>query len=198
MGWSVGGKGYRYTKTAKGRTRTTTSIPGTGISWVKESKGKSSAPSKTPAQRPQQEFGAGAVQKVDKALDKLIEAMPEPKDKPTSYQHWPKKYQWHMKWLAITIVPMFILLFFMPIIMFFPIIGWVIWSLVTVVRMVTYWAIHRSEFKKVEPEGGVIMTDDDKKLDELETELVPTPDIDLSVTAEEPDVTKQVVEAMDK
>lgn len=40
MGWSVGGKGYRYTKTAKGRTRITTSIPGTGISWVKESKGK--------------------------------------------------------------------------------------------------------------------------------------------------------------
>ncbi|MBJ7697741.1 hypothetical protein [Weissella confusa] len=71
--------------------------------------------------------------------------MPEPKDKPTSYQHWPKKYQWHMKWLAITFVPMFILMFFMPVIMLFPIIGWVIWSLVTVARMVTYWATHRNK-----------------------------------------------------
>ena len=31
------------------------------------------------------------------------------------------------------------------------------------------------------------MNDDDKKLDELETQLVPTPDIDLSVPANEPE-----------
>ena len=31
------------------------------------------------------------------------------------------------------------------------------------------------------------MNDDDKKLDELETQLVPTPDIDLSVPADEPE-----------
>lgn len=43
------------------------------------------------------------------------------------------------------------------------------------------------------------MNDDaDKKLDELETQLVPTPDIDLSVTAEEPDVAESVAKAMDK
>lgn len=37
VGYSWGTKGYRVTKTAKGTTRTTTSIPGTGISYVKES-----------------------------------------------------------------------------------------------------------------------------------------------------------------
>lgn len=37
---SLGVKGYRVTKTATGRTRTTASIPGTGISYVKESGGK--------------------------------------------------------------------------------------------------------------------------------------------------------------
>lgn len=37
VGWSVGGKGYRYTKKAGGGTRTTTSIPGTGVSYVKDS-----------------------------------------------------------------------------------------------------------------------------------------------------------------
>ena len=132
MGWSVGGKGYRYTKTANGRTRTTTSIPGTGISWVRESKGKTSVPSKTSA--------------PSKTL--------MPKDSPVSYQHWPKKYQWHMKWLAITFVPMIILMFFMPAIMLFPIIGWIIWSLVTVARMVTYWTTHRSEFKKIDPKDN--------------------------------------------
>lgn len=38
LGWSVGVPGARYTKMANGRTRTTASIPGTGISWVEESK----------------------------------------------------------------------------------------------------------------------------------------------------------------
>lgn len=37
VGYSWGGKGFRYTKTAKGRKRSTYSIPGTGISYVKES-----------------------------------------------------------------------------------------------------------------------------------------------------------------
>lgn len=38
IGYSVGGKGFRYTKKAGGGTRTTTSIPGTGMSWVNDSK----------------------------------------------------------------------------------------------------------------------------------------------------------------
>lgn len=36
VGYSWGVKGYRVTKTASGRTRTTASIPGTGISYVHE------------------------------------------------------------------------------------------------------------------------------------------------------------------
>ena len=40
VGWSVGGKGYRYTKTANGRTRTTISAPGTGMSYVHETGSK--------------------------------------------------------------------------------------------------------------------------------------------------------------
>lgn len=39
IGYSVGGKGFRYTKKAGGGTRTTTSIPGTGISFVQDSVG---------------------------------------------------------------------------------------------------------------------------------------------------------------
>lgn len=35
IGWSVGGKGFRYTKRADGKTQTTASIPNTGISYVK-------------------------------------------------------------------------------------------------------------------------------------------------------------------
>lgn len=38
LGWSVGVPGARYTKMANGRTRVTAGIPGTGISWVEESK----------------------------------------------------------------------------------------------------------------------------------------------------------------
>ena len=38
LGWSFGVPGARYTKMANGRNRVTASIPGTGISWVEESK----------------------------------------------------------------------------------------------------------------------------------------------------------------
>ena len=48
VGFSVGGKGLRVTKTADGRTRTTASIPGTGLSWVEES-GSKSKNKKTPS-----------------------------------------------------------------------------------------------------------------------------------------------------
>lgn len=40
VGYSFGGKGFRVTKTATGRTRTTASIPGTGVSYVKETGSK--------------------------------------------------------------------------------------------------------------------------------------------------------------
>ena len=36
VGYSVGGKGFRVTKKAKGGVRTTASIPGTGVSYVKD------------------------------------------------------------------------------------------------------------------------------------------------------------------
>lgn len=40
IGYSFGGKGARITKMANGRTRTTLSVPGTGISYVSESSSK--------------------------------------------------------------------------------------------------------------------------------------------------------------
>ena len=43
IGYSYGGKGARVTKKANGRTRTTLSIPGTGISYVTESGSKRKA-----------------------------------------------------------------------------------------------------------------------------------------------------------
>lgn len=41
VGWSVGGKGFRYTKKSNGGTRTTTSLPGSGMSWVKDTSKRS-------------------------------------------------------------------------------------------------------------------------------------------------------------
>lgn len=41
IGYSIGGKGFRFTKKANGGTRTTASIPGTGISYVKDHSGSS-------------------------------------------------------------------------------------------------------------------------------------------------------------
>lgn len=42
VGYSIGGKGARFTKKAGGGTRSTLSIPGTGISYVKDSKKRTS------------------------------------------------------------------------------------------------------------------------------------------------------------
>lgn len=55
---SFGGKGARVTKMANGRTRSTLSVPGTGISYVSETSGKKAAknkaqPSKAPRAKPQ-------------------------------------------------------------------------------------------------------------------------------------------------
>lgn len=47
IGASVGGKGFRVTKKAGGGTRTTASIPGTGISYVKDSKKSGEAEAKS-------------------------------------------------------------------------------------------------------------------------------------------------------
>ena len=47
VGYSVGGKGFRVTKKAGGGTRTTASIPGTGISYSKSTSGKKSASKST-------------------------------------------------------------------------------------------------------------------------------------------------------
>ena len=46
IGYSVGGKGARYTKTANGKTRTTLNIPGTGLSYVEETSNKHSTKQK--------------------------------------------------------------------------------------------------------------------------------------------------------
>ena len=40
IGYSFGSPGFRVTKTATGRNRATVSLPGTGLSWVKETSGK--------------------------------------------------------------------------------------------------------------------------------------------------------------
>ena len=49
VGYSVGGNGFRVTKKAKGGIRTTASIPGTGISYVKDYSLKRQAKPKTNA-----------------------------------------------------------------------------------------------------------------------------------------------------
>ena len=42
IGWSVGGKGARFTKKAGGGYRTTVGVPGTGVSYVKDHTGEQS------------------------------------------------------------------------------------------------------------------------------------------------------------
>lgn len=62
IGYSVGTKGLRYTKKAGGGSRTTVSIPGTGISYVEESDGSkrsSGRKSSGNGDRKSEELGSG-------------------------------------------------------------------------------------------------------------------------------------------
>ena len=52
VGWSIGGKGARYTKTADGKTRTTLSIPNTGLSYVTEQSNKAANKTATTTSKP--------------------------------------------------------------------------------------------------------------------------------------------------
>lgn len=61
VGWSVGGKGYRYTKTANGRTRKTYSLPGTGLSYVQETSGKKKSSPRTNPSRSKNSAGTQPV-----------------------------------------------------------------------------------------------------------------------------------------
>jgi len=54
---SVGGKGFRVTKSTTGRTTTSAGIPGTGVGWTSSSSSSSTQkrPAPPPAHRPQPE-----------------------------------------------------------------------------------------------------------------------------------------------
>ncbi len=76
LGASIGVKGFRVTKTATGRVRTTASIPGTGISYVKETGGKrpdGAAKSRTAAAPPQRRRYTGIVPDIPENYDELTE-----------------------------------------------------------------------------------------------------------------------------
>lgn len=52
VGYSFGGKGFRYTKTVRGTARTTISVPGTGFSWVEESGRRKKSANVSNSQKP--------------------------------------------------------------------------------------------------------------------------------------------------
>ena len=75
LGWSVGVPGARYTQMANGRKRVTASIPGTGISWVEESKKDKTqcVPAVNVAPGPKKEFDWGKFwTTVGKVLEVLL------------------------------------------------------------------------------------------------------------------------------
>lgn len=61
LGYSAGVKGVRITKTAKGTTRTTVGIPGTGINYVSETNNNSHKQTPAAANNQQQEAKSGCL-----------------------------------------------------------------------------------------------------------------------------------------
>lgn len=67
IGYSYGGKGFRVTKRADGKTQTTMSIPGTGISYTETSSAKKKANSAS-AKKPAVASDAGSLDNLANAL----------------------------------------------------------------------------------------------------------------------------------
>lgn len=130
VGWSFGGKGYRYTKKANGGKRVTTSIPGTGMSWVKESSSKKRKSTQLKAQAKEQQRERNIY-----------------RNQKESIKNYPASIQKHFKILMITLIPLLIIFCIFPIVFVFPVIiylGYLLWVLFITLK---YRIIHRSEFK---------------------------------------------------
>lgn len=67
VGASVGGKGFRVTKKAKGGFRTTASVPGTGIGYTKDFGGKKKRTKSAAPQHTQRVAQVEAAPPVEKA-----------------------------------------------------------------------------------------------------------------------------------
>lgn len=161
VGWSVGTKGARYTKTANGRTRTTVGIPGTGLSWVDEKGAKK----------------ANTAQKPRMSLTERLENVPESK---VSYRHWPAKYQKEMKWMFISVIPIFLLGITVPVPMLLGVFGWIVWVIIFMIRTFIYSLRHRDEFTNDEALDAVVNhTENIYESDEAEAEreLVEIPTV---------------------
>jgi len=82
VGYSWGVKGFRVTKTARGTTRRTYSLPGTGISYVQETGKRKGSPASFPSQKPaagnrydtQSLLNAQATQLVSEGLEAMLKA----------------------------------------------------------------------------------------------------------------------------
>ncbi len=77
IGVSAGVKGFRVTKTADGKTYTTTSIPGTGLYSRKQISGGNSKKQKTDSEEP----------KISEYQKKCIEEIIQKEEKPFPYEH---------------------------------------------------------------------------------------------------------------
>lgn len=77
VGYSVGTKGYRVTKTANGKIRKTASIPGTGISHVTETtiKKKTDHSSGQSAEQPNKQTANGKPKKNKKKIILIVIAL---------------------------------------------------------------------------------------------------------------------------
>lgn len=133
LGWSVGGKGFRYTKKAGGGTRTTTSLPGTGLSWVKDSPSNKKKVSKP------------VMNSQIKAPDKVA---PKPIQKFEVHSPYPKKLTKHAMISVTAFVVLLIPFFFAPVVLFFPFMIVTIYHLTTLIRMAIYKSKHKDEVAK--------------------------------------------------
>lgn len=77
VGYSVGGKGFRVTKSATGETYATASIPGTGLSSRKQISGGKAKKQKTDSNGPQ----------ISEYQKKCISEIVQKEEKPFPYEH---------------------------------------------------------------------------------------------------------------
>lgn len=153
LGWSVGSKGIRYTKKAGGGSRTTASVPGTGLSWVEESSSNKKKASK--------QVVNSEIKSSDKVASNSIQNR-------NAWSPYPEKLRKHAKISSITFVILLLLFFFAPAVLILPFLIVGIYAITTFARMAIYQSKHKDEFVKNNAELK-------KEQTEMKKEVVESP-----------------------
>ena len=109
VGYSVGGKGFRYTKKANGGHRSTFSVPGTGISYVTESgANKRKTANRSPRIDPVPGAESQLLYSIENSSDYVSASKQDFVDSIKRYYRIKRRMKWTLLWEFLLMIGLFV------------------------------------------------------------------------------------------